>query len=212
MRVCIFVNGEIEFNNKVRSVIENADILIAADGGGNYTFREGISLDYLIGDFDSISSEVLEHYKSQGTVVERYPSDKDYTDTELCLMKAIELSASEVYYIGGIGDRLDHSLSNIHLLYKTLKKGIKSYILSKTADIFICENSLNISGEIGETVSIIPLLSPVNGITLKGFKYLLNDADFEFGDVFGTCNVLEQNKATISIKEGCLIVIKQYNI
>ncbi|MEF9952520.1 MAG: thiamine diphosphokinase [Clostridium sp.] len=212
MKVCILVNGEIELSQRIKDLISECNIIIAADGGGNFSYSNNIKLDYLIGDFDSIRRDALEYYENTNTQIFSYPCDKDFTDTELCLNKALEVGADEIFYIGAIGDRIDHSLSNIHLLYKTLKKGVKSQILSKTADIFICNDTLKIKGNIGETISILPLLSPINGITLRGFKYLLNGESFEFGDVFGTCNILASEEATISIKEGCLLVIKQYNI
>lgn len=212
MRIVIIVNTDMSSIKQVKEICSWADIIIAADGGANVAYNAGISVDYVIGDLDSIKDSVLEHYRGSTAKIDRYPCEKDYTDTELCLIKAIELKATEIIYLGGIGNRIDHSIGNIHLLYKTMEMGIKACIKSQTADVYICKDHLKITGMISDTVSILPLYKPVRGITLKGFKYALDDATFEFGDVFGVCNKLISKEAYINIKEGCLIVIKQYNI
>lgn len=211
MKAIIFVNGDIKSSEKINKECVDADVIIAADGGANIAYRFNIVPDYIIGDLDSIDEKSLKHFKTQGSKVEEYPSEKDYVDTELCLNKALELGADNIVYIGAIGNRLDHNLGNLHLLYKTLKKGAHSYIISETADVYLCEGFMEIEGNIGDTISMVPLLQDIKGITLKGFKYPLNNASFEFGDVFGTCNVLESEKAYIEIKKGCLAVIKQIN-
>lgn len=212
MKAIIIVNGEINSSEKIKNECLGSDIIIAADGGANIAYREGIIPNYIIGDLDSIEEDVLNHFMGLGTKIERYPSEKDYIDTELCLNKALDLGATKVVYIGAVGDRLDHNIGNIHLLYKTVKKGIDSYILSETADVYICKDNLSISGKKGDTISIVPLSTDIEGITLKGFKYPLNNASFNFGDVFGTCNELLDEKAYIEIKKGCLAVIKQLNV
>lgn len=212
MKVVILVNGDIVSSCKIKKHIDDADMLIAADGGANIAYREGYIPKYIIGDLDSIDNSVLDYFKLKGSIIEKYPCDKDYVDTELCLNKALEFKATEIVYLGGIGNRLDHNIGNIHLLYKTIQKGIRSYIVSETADVYICSDCLSISGKVGDTVSILPLLENTKGITLKGFKYTLNKASFDFGNVFGTCNVMKEEKCYIEIDKGALIVIKQYNI
>ncbi|KMT21459.1 thiamine diphosphokinase [Clostridium cylindrosporum] len=212
MKAVILVNGNITSSSKIKDVCENSDYIIAADGGANIAYKEGLFPDYIIGDMDSIREDILEYFKSLGSKIEKYPSEKDYIDTELCLNKALQIGATEVIYLGGIGDRLDHNLGNIHLLYNTIKKGISASIVSETAEVYICNGFLQVDGSIGDTVSIVPLFENIKGITLKGFKYPLNNASFDFGSVFGTCNELLSESASIEIKEGCLIVIKQLNV
>lgn len=212
MKAIIFVNGDKPSSEEVKRECINASIIIAADGGANAAYGEGINPHYLIGDFDSIDKNILEYFKEKGSIIEEYSNEKDFLDTELCLNKAISLGAKEIVFLGGIGNRLDHNIGNIHLLYKATKKGVNAYILSETADVYICENKFEILGSIGDTISIVPLSQTIKGITLKGFKYPLNNSSFNFGDVFGTCNILLEKKGYIEIKEGFLAVIKQKNI
>ena len=42
--------------------------------------------------------------------------DKNYTDTELALRRAMEWAPESILLLGATGTRLDHTLANIHLL------------------------------------------------------------------------------------------------
>ena len=44
----------------MESLIENSDIIIACDGAINRCIEQQINVDYLIGDMDSITQEILE--------------------------------------------------------------------------------------------------------------------------------------------------------
>ena len=56
-------------------------------------------------------------------------------------------------------------------------------------------------------LSIIPLTTTVEGITLKGFKYLLNNYILNLGQSIGVSNEQQKEEATIELKKGILIVI-----
>ncbi|MEI3503053.1 MAG: thiamine diphosphokinase [Anaerovoracaceae bacterium] len=73
--------------------------------------RHKLVPDLLMGDFDSIGSELPDDIETESSRPE-----KDFTDLELAIMKAVDLAATEVCIIGGIGGRLDHTVANIQLL------------------------------------------------------------------------------------------------
>lgn len=88
MHVVIVANAPAVDVAPYRSLIQAADRLIAADGGGTALFREGYAPSLLIGDLDSIIPEALAAYQAQGVVIERHRPDKDETDLELALLAA----------------------------------------------------------------------------------------------------------------------------
>ena len=108
---------------------ENPIAVIAADSGletlrayqkffaGVYDFAP----TFVLGDFDSISDKkILDEYDS--ATIERSPSYKDDTDTELALKKSREIarkmsgsSPNMTTLIGGAGGRTDHFLSIYNL-------------------------------------------------------------------------------------------------
>ncbi|MBQ1593188.1 MAG: hypothetical protein II077_14235 [Treponema sp.] len=118
----VFIGGEApeagqtkEFFSRIRCV----DNVIAADSGldtlGHYhSFFKDFGLDFspdlVIGDMDSLRDKSLLE-KFGCAKKDFYPHDKDFTDTELALMKARESDgngSSFVVLVGGNGGRADH--------------------------------------------------------------------------------------------------------
>ena len=61
----------------------------------------------------------------------------------------------------------------------------------------------------GSTVSIFPFGDSAKGVTLKGFRYPLEDAVLQQGVPIGISNIVEKEKAEIIVGEGVLLVIIQ---
>jgi hypothetical protein len=78
-----------------RSLIGRHDgLLIAADGGAGLCLANDRIPDLLVGDLDSIPSDILKRTRSAGTKVAQAPVDKDETDLDLALQGASDLGAS----------------------------------------------------------------------------------------------------------------------
>jgi len=57
-------------------------------------------------------------------------------------------------------------------------------------------------------ISLIPLTTEVKGLTLKGFKYEVQEYTLQIGTSLGVSNEQIEDKAIIALAEGILIVIK----
>ncbi len=55
---------------------------------------------------------------------------------------------------------------------------------------------------------MLPISEHVKGVTLKGLQYPLTDRDLHFGAPIGISNVFLGQTATITVKEGYLLVMK----
>lgn len=211
MRVCIILNGEIKNYDYIKSIVNknNYDYIICADGGANHSYNMDITPDYIIGDLDSISSKIVEFYKSKDVKFEKFPSKKDETDTEICVYLANRLNAKEIDFIGALGGRLDHMIANINLLYYVRNKGIYTKIISEDENIYIAINEeIIINGDIGDTISVIPLNGDAKGVTLKKLEYPLKNYDMKFSLPLGISNVMLDKKCSIKVEKGSLIIIK----
>ncbi len=211
MRVCIILNGEIKNYDYIKNIINknNYDYIVCADGGANHSYNMGIIPDYIIGDLDSIYSEIIEFYKLKDVKFEKFPSKKDETDTEICVYLASKLNAKEIDFIGALGGRLDHMIANINLLYYVRNKGIYTKIISEHEDIYIAINEeITISGDIGDTISVIPLNGDAKGVTLENLEYPLNNYDMKFYLPLGISNVMLDEKCSVKVEQGSLIIIK----
>lgn len=211
MKAVIIAHG---FYSKeaLKREVEDANLVICSDGGSIYAYKEGIVPDLIVGDFDSISKEVYNHFKLLGTEFYEFPKDKDYTDTELCIDCAIDRGAKIITIVSGLGSRIDHSLINIGLLYKILKSKLKGYIATDDAYIYLCDDKIKLEGKKGDTLSLIPLTMEVNGIVTAGLKYPLDNGSISIGQSIGVSNEFLSKECSIQVKEGILIIVKQNKI
>lgn len=199
MRAVIISAGTLDINF-ARGLIRNDDFIICADGGLASAGAMGMTPDFIVGDFDSFTGT-----PPQGENVLSLPCEKDYTDTHTAVLEAAERGADEILLLGASGTRLDHTLANIALLQAMRRLGIKGTLADANNTLFLADNFQVITGSVGDTVSLIPL-TKVSGITLRGFKYPLNDAEIELFSPIWVSNELASERGEISFKSGILLV------
>lgn len=211
MKVCIILNGEIKDYKYIKNIIDenNYDYIICSDGGANHAYKMDIIPDYIIGDLDSIEDNILKYYKSKHVQFEKFPAKKDETDTELSILLAKKLNGKKIDLIGALGGRIDHTIANINLLYYIKNKGITPKIISEREEIYIAiDEEIIIYGNIGDTISIIPIKGDAKGITLENLEYTLDNYNVEFSKPLGVSNVMKKNSCNIKINEGSILIIK----
>ena len=87
MKAVVFANADINDYGFCERYIKDA-VIICCDGGMRHTMKLGITPDYIVGDFDSVSDEVLEYYRKQDIELKQVPCKKDETDMELGIRHA----------------------------------------------------------------------------------------------------------------------------
>lgn len=187
------------------------DCLIAVDKGLEVLYSLGIIPNHIVGDFDSVSANVLNYYQLKPDIcIHSYCPEKDATDTEIAITLAIHLKSSHISILGAIGTRMDHTLANLHLLTLPLKSNIPCQLLNETNKIQLLNSSITLTKEnaFGKYVSIIPLTTWVKGLTLSGFKYPLSNYSLSIGNSLGISNEIVEPIATISLQEGLLLLIQ----
>ena len=209
MKAIIFAGAEIRNYGFCREYMQDADVVICCDAGMRHAKALGIDPDYIVGDFDSVSAELLEEYRGKNIPIRQFPARKNETDMELGIFLALELGATDLILFGGIGDRFDHTLANAHYLLALLKKGVRARLVDEKNCVEVIDRHLTVQGRVGDLVSTIPLSMEVKGITLKGFSYPLTDYDLTLDDDYiAVSNVLAEETAEIDIREGYLFVIR----
>lgn len=213
MRKCAIIAGGAKPEGDLPlKFLAQADYLICADSGANHAYDLGYVPDLIVGDFDSVDKAVLEAYSAKGCPVETYPVEKDYTDTELALQLALAHQPEEIYLFAATGDRLDHTLANVLLLipFTLQNPGIK--MIGNNFAAWVCRGNTVVHGKPGDLVSTIPLSSTVTGITLRGFKYPLENDELFLGSSRGISNELSGDCGQISLREGLLLVVHTVNV
>lgn len=206
MKAVLVCNGSICDYNEIKKYISNNDYIISVDGGAGHLRRMGIAPNVLIGDFDSANSEDLQYFIDLGINKLKFPAEKDMTDSELAIEKAVEMGADELLFIGAMGSRVDHSLANLLLLKKCLDIGIKACILDENNQIYMFKSTFTMPKQDGYKLSLIPISAKVTGVTTFGLKYKLNNATMHLGTSWGVSNEFIEDEATVKIGEGILMV------
>lgn len=213
MKKCVIISG-----GKIEDAFagqwlekEQPDIIIAADSGMNFLKRINKKPDIIIGDFDSVSNEAYEWFKSQtGIEWQQLNPMKDDTDTEFAVRLAMEKGVSQITLLGATGSRLDHLLGNMELLGIGLEYGVEILIIDSHNRVRMIDSGITLkkAEQFGTYVSLIPYSKEVTHVYLDGFKYPLEDYCLKGFCTIGISNEIVEEEAEIRFKDGILFVIE----
>ena len=192
---------------------EKYDHIIGVDGALKFCKEQNIVPTRIVGDFDTLDPEILTWYQTNTQIeIRQFNPVKDATDTQIAIELAMELGSRKITLIGGTGTRLDHVLGNIQSLYLALEKGVDCEILDEHNRIRLIKGEYRIkkAEQYGKYVSLIPFTTDVNGVTLEGLKYPVQDQHFtvQGSGGFGVSNEIAADEARISLKQGIFIMIE----
>lgn len=202
-RAVLVCNGHID-TKFLYSHIGKNDFLVAVDGGANKLAKTGFVPNLIIGDMDSISSGAKKKFRKSEFLV--FPKEKNEVDLELALDYCVKKGFREILVLGAIGSRTDMSLINVFLLTQ-LPQNVNAKIVHENQEIFLIHKKALIEGMPGEKISFLALSGNVEGLTLSGFKYGLENAALEFGVGRGISNEFKNKKTLISFKSGKLLCV-----
>lgn len=212
MKVLIVSGGHIDDDFTLDWMKANEyEMMIAADAGMDFLYRNKIIPDVIAGDFDSVNEESYAFFSKQPEVeIIRLNPIKDDTDGEFVIREAIRRGASDITILGATGTRLDHVLGNMYLLGIGLEENVPIRILDAHNRIRMIEKEVTLIREeqFGKYVSFLPVAGAAKGVTLKGFKYTLNNAQVECFSSLGISNEIVEETASVSIAEGCFLMIE----
>ena len=213
-RAIVFVNGLISDYGGLKELLRPDDLLIGADGGARHALAVGRLPHIVVGDMDSLSTAEVAQFEAQGVVLERHRPEKDQTDLELAIERAIAEGAREILLVGAQGNRLDQSIANLLILaQRDWPASICVVDGAQSVRVLRRDQTITLVGAPGDVVSAIPLSPLVTGITYRGLRYPLENAELPFGSTRGISNELAAASGTISISGGLLLVthIRYYN-
>ena len=188
------------------------DWVIGVDRGLKFLYEHGIRPTHVVGDFDSADPGLEAYYRKQeGIEIRRFNPVKDSTDTQIAIELALELGSARIEILGGTGSRLDHVLANLELLSYGLTLGIRSCMVDAQNLIWASEGPrvvLKRKEQWGKYVSMFALGGPVEGLTLEGFLYPLEDHCLTSRDCGLTVsNEILAEEAVITFRKGCLLLV-----
>ena len=214
-RILIFANGELPDLNQARSLLQRDDYIICADGGTRHALALDIKPDLIIGDMDSAEKGQLQKLKEAEVAIELFPHDKNETDLELAIDRAIELDPAQLIIVAGLGGRLDQTLANIALLtdlrLSTLRhssgQALDIRLDDGVEEIFVCRDQAQVHGNSGDIVSLIPWGGVVSEVQTMNLRWALNKEILYPDRTRGISNEMLGESASISIGSGLLLVV-----
>ena len=205
MRAVVVSHGEVDPADVAH--VRGADLIIVADGGSDHVRRWGIEPHVVIGDLDSVAPEAV-----MGTArVERHPREKDQTDTELALARAIASGADEIVLVGALGGpRIDHALANALLLAGIDRASARVRIVHGPMSMRLVRGGerLVLGGKEGELVSLLAIAGDARGVRTEGLRYPLDGETLRLGSSRGVSNEVSAAGAAVSVAEGALLVVE----
>ncbi|AAL95086.1 thiamine diphosphokinase [Fusobacterium nucleatum subsp. nucleatum ATCC 23726] len=204
----LFLNGELrgDKNFYLDFIKNHKGDIYCADGGANFCYELTLIPKEIYGDLDSIKDEVKEFYQEKKVKFIKFKIEKDYTDSEL-LLNEIQNKYDVIYCIAGLGGSIDHELTNINLLAKYSNL----IFISEKEKIFKIDSDSKFNDMINTKISFVIFSDQVKGLTLKGFKYSIENLDIKKGEARCISNIIVENKANLLIKSGSLLCVIKEN-
>ena len=197
------------------------ELVVGADAGALLAAPLGLALDLVVGDFDSLGEPALAALARAGVAIERSPTDKDASDTELALLAAAARGATSIVVLGAFGGRLDHALANVWILCHPALAGRSVALLDDRTRVRLLDAAdppgsrppagLDLAGGPGGLVSLLPFDGPAIGVTTRGLRWALAGARLPAGISRGLSNEVVGPPAApprVELQGGRLLVIE----
>lgn len=191
-------NGRAPQKSLAEQQAQQHDLLIAADGGANICREYAIRPDVIIGDLDSVHPQTLADFRDVRLLKNM---SQENSDLEKTLDFAATHNPISVTVLGGVGNRLDHSLANLFIL-QSANYNFEIKFIDDFGTLTLIRSDFEIPGKTGSTVSFFSF-SPVSGVRFEGFRYPLKKSVFPNG-ISSLSNVVETSPAWVRIGSGSI--------
>lgn len=197
----IIGNGEMCSITLLTQLLEWCPFVVALDGACNRLNNLQIKPDVVIGDFDSISDDVID--KDITTIK---VDNQGNTDLEKALDYLVQKGYTDINLAWTIGKRLDHTLNNISSIVKYPELNICLY--NDYSKAFLLKQGFKKYYNKGQKISLLP--SPeTHNVNTTNLKYNLNNINLRFGVQTSSSNeVLENGIVSVDFEKGNLLLIE----
>ncbi|MDR1494539.1 MAG: thiamine diphosphokinase [Rickettsiales bacterium] len=213
MKLLFIANGGL--GNKFASeFFSNFDHIVCVDGGLNElcdNYRD-YQPTFILGDLDSARKDLLEKYRPSSQII--FKDNQDESDLTFALRYFLEkpdMEIDEIVLTGVVGGRIDHTICNI-LTLRQIPGEIRAKIITASGEeLFLVREKLVLDNIQRKTLSLVPL-TDIQNLNCAGTRWLLEKANLPFGFVNGISNVADDDRVSISLAAGELLVIINQSI
>ena len=208
--------------------LASGDYIVCADGGYAICAAAGIRPAAVIGDFDSLSAELIDEIGALGIERVIHPGEKDDTDTMLCVKYGLERGFDRFLIIGGIGGDFGHTVANLQVLSFLTDMRRKAEIVTGRERVMMVDGEtaqargetstalggtdlpepLVFTGRPGLRFSVLSYAERSSGVCIRNAKYELSDAALTHSCPLGVSNeCMNAEPVTVLVRYGRLLVV-----
>ena len=181
--------------------------IFAVDKGVEVCRACAVVPNFLIGDFDSANPSAVEWAREKNIPAEKFPADKDLTDTQLALNRAAEIFGEHVALVtGAFGGRVDHLYSNV---FTCAALDRKIFLADEREIIFYVKGGEDVAIKFFReplAVSLLPMTTTCAGVSTKNLHWELDAATLTQNFPNATSNRADDEKIFLSVGSGTLAV------
>ena len=203
MSTCLIISGG-DFS-PIQDSIEY-DYVVACDHGYDHARRLKIKPDLIVGDFDSCDSDASEY---EGIPVREFPTHKDDSDTMLAIRYALSAGHKHVIISCALGGRLDHTLANIQSMAFAASHGCECELVSTSEYLrTFTGGMISLPRRDGYSLSVYSLSDQCINVTIQGSAYDCENMTITNTFPLGLSNYWKNDKVTIKMTEGILLIVE----
>ncbi len=187
---------------------DEADLVVAVDGGGSVCLEAGVVPDVVVGDFDSLPDDDLDRLGQLGVCVIEFPAEKDASDLQLAVAEVRSRGANTVVITAASTGRLDHTLAVLAVMSSAVD--MRPHLVEPELDVWVLSpegrSSIRLSGA-GATFSLMPFGASAT-VSAGGCVWELVEAELDPSSSLGLSNRIgPEGRATISVSRGVVLVL-----
>ena len=186
---------------KLKALLKENDVVVAADGGCRLAQALGVIPAVTVADFDSSEKTPV----ITGECVQ-LPIKKDVTDTYAAMDLMFSRGYREFLLLGCLGGRFDHSVAALLAARQMTERGCKVTLADENNELTVLLPD-TYALPCG-SFSVFAMSEMVEGLTLCGVQYPLQNFTLESKNPLCVSNVAIQDTATVSFENGVLLLCR----
>ncbi|MEM9466507.1 MAG: thiamine diphosphokinase [Actinomycetota bacterium] len=187
-------------------IADRPELLIAADSGVHAVLDRGWVPDLVVGDLDSARRDAIDAAAAAGATVEQAAIDKDETDLELALRRALDRGVQAAHVIVRGDGRIDHQLANLVCLAAPDLAGLDLVASIGEHTVWVVRGERRLDLASGRHLALVPIGGPAR-VTSVGVAFPLDAAVLSPFAGRGIANEVVDPPVRLVVHDGVVLVL-----
>jgi thiamine pyrophosphokinase len=207
VKVAVVLNGDEPGPDDLK-LLSACDSIVCADGAAQILLKSNHPPTVIVGDMDSLKPDAYKWADALDIPMERHKPDKDQTDGELALDKALGLGAKSILILGGHGGRSAMFLGNLKLLRRCHDQGIEASMVGRGESIrYVGAGQEQVwTGRAGATLNLLSVDDDAK-VTLEGTAFDLTEQVLGRKQAKGLSNKIMKDAAKLRVHSGVVLAV-----